>query len=119
MNDASAFSDCLFVILIFVSCTSIFNVSIFLAAARSLVSIIKFEHTSAYICAIPYTETSIPAAYMYFPAGPLIAELPITGLTATTLCFLLINSFRMPLIDSIGPILVRGLPGAITIRLES
>ena len=77
------------------------------------------EQTSAYIFATPNAETSIPAASMYFPVGPLIGELPIIGLTATTLVFFFANYFRMPLIANIGPMLVRGLPGAITIRLES
>jgi len=78
-----------------------------------------FEQISAYIFAIPNTETSIPAASMYYPVGSLTGEFPIIGLIATTLFFYFDNSFRIPLRAIIGPILVRGLPGAITIRLES
>ena len=93
MDAASASADCLFVILIFDSWTLIFNASISFAFAWSLVSIIMFEQISAYIFAIPNTETSIPAASKYFPVGPLTGEFPIIGLTATTLVFFFDNSF--------------------------
>ena len=39
-----------------------------------------------YIFANPYTFDSIPAAFMYLSAGPLIDLSPINGLTATTFC---------------------------------
>ncbi len=56
---------------------------------------------------------------MYFAAGPLKALSPINGLTATTFFLIFDNSFLIPLIDSIGPILVNGLPGAIITNSES
>ena len=56
---------------------------------------------------------------MYFPAGPLTAAFPISGLTTTTFFLDLDNSFLIPFIERIGPMLVRGLPGAIMTNLES
>src|SRR5947209_19223072 len=77
------------------------------------------DATSEYILARPYTETSSSAASMYFAAGPLTAQPPISGLTPTTFFLDLDDSFRLPLIERIGPLLVSGLPGAITTNLES
>ena len=93
--------------------------SIFLVSNLSAVSITICDATSEYIFARPYTETSIPAASMYFVAGPLIAVLPTRGLTTTTFFLFFDSSFLIPLMDKIGPILVRGLPGAIITNLES
>src|SRR2546427_151874 len=86
--------------------------SIFLICVLSEVSMTICDATSEYILARPYTETSSSAASMYFAAGPLTAEPPIRGLTTTTFFLDLDNSFRIPLIERIGPMLVNGLPVA-------
>ena len=93
--------------------------SIWSICALSFVSITNLEHTSAYICATPKTETCIPAASIYCPAGPLNDLLPMIGLTAITFLLFFDNSFLTPFIPSIGPILVNGLPGAIITSSES
>ena len=71
-----------------------------------------FEQTSEYILANPYAFDSIPAACMYFAAGPLIDFSPINGLTAITFFLIFDNSFLIPFSCNIGPIDVSGFPGA-------
>ena len=112
MKFANASSANLFFIVIFVSYAFISNPWIFLTSALSFVSTMTFEQTSEYIFANPYEFDSIPAACMYFAAGPLIDFSPINGLTAITFFLIFYNSFLIPFSCNIGPIDVSGFPGA-------
>src|SRR5580693_7568426 len=83
------------------------------AARTSRVSQTRRSRKSSYAFATPTMEHGSPCAVIRIPAGPAMGAFPTIGLTAATLPRVLRRASRIPGTESMGPMLVMGLLGAI------
>src|ERR1041384_7824487 len=79
--------------------------------SASAASIKRALRKSRYSVAVPVADDSTVSLRISFAAGPLMAEVPIIGLTPTTAAVDAFSASRIPGTARIGPMLVIGLLG--------